>query len=381
MAKRSALPLALALLAVVAVAVGSRAWVGSRSGEAARPAAPEVARSSPTQADLTVPDAEAPVRSEAVVQQAPPPQPTPPTPKDPRFDNLRSSIQRYIKNQQEDRGLEVSGLLRSSSGAWNDVGRIVAGHVHVELVSVGGGAPATYEARLFRSDQASGEVAVGFAFRGVPQGTYQLCVSTTDNSRWTPAIQTVTPPVSSLEIWCEEETRASRLGFRVLDAATGAPIESYRAWSVRMDADAESGVHFHAGPLSLERPLETPFEWRLWADGYVPASGDQTAFVREADGRYVAEVLLKRGWGRRFVALGRDPTMRPLAGASIRLDGREVGRTAADGSLDVVLPEAPVEASASWGGLERAPEPIPPEGQAAGKAMVTVLVLRPPSGE
>jgi hypothetical protein len=166
---------------------------------------------------------------------------------------------------------------------------------------------------------------------------------------------------------------------RVLDARTLEPVADYTAWSIRTEVDPEAGVLFHAGPLELEQvPLDAAFRWRLWAEGYAPAAGDERAFSIEEEGRFLAEVRLERGFGRRFVLLGRDPAMRPLKGARLFLDGAPAGETDAEGALEVVLPAPPSAFSARWGALTAAGK-VPSDAAAALRAMTTVIVLEPPA--
>ena len=275
-------------------------------------------------------------------------------------------------------GLPVRGILRSQRGAWGDADRLVRGHLRLELLSQDDPGR-SFAASLAKRALDSGEEVIAFRFWGVGTGRYELTLSSTDHHRWSPARLELEPPVEDLEIWRLDDRDAIELAFRVLDARTGEPLEGYSAWSVRTEVGTESGVLFHAGPLKLQGvPPDAPFHWRLWATGYVPTGGDERDFLEEADGRWVAEVRLRPGWGRRFVALGRDPTMRPLPGARIALDGREVGRTDADGVLDVTLDAPPGAVEATWGALHLAPRPVPAAAEAAGRAQVSVLVLEAP---
>jgi hypothetical protein len=213
----------------------------------------------------------------------------------------------------------------------------------------------------------------------VPDGDYVLTASTIDAQRISPARLALRPPVGPLELWVVDDVQALALGFRVLDARTLEPVADYTAWSIRTEVDPEAGVLFHAGPLELEQvPLDAAFRWRLWAEGYAPAAGDQRAFSIEEDGRFLAEVRLERGFGRRFVLLGRDPAMRPLKGARLFLDGAPAGETDAEGALEVVLPAPPGAFSAQWGALAAAGK-VPSDAAAALRAMTTVIVLEPPA--
>ena len=370
------------LVAVGAGAVWFAAW-GDGARAQAEPGAPTATEGTPQEvrpdAQLTaaeaVPD---PPRREVEEPAAESPAPQPPS--------LESLVQSALAELdfgpldelqlQDPPGLRIAGRLRSQKGAWDDIERLLAGHVHIDLVSADERA-LTVQAQLSRREEASGEVVIAFEAR-VPEGSYDLTLSTTDHHRWFPTTMRVEAPVEDLEIWCHDDRDTIDLGFRVFDAETREPVEGFSVWSVRTEISEENGVLFHAGPLKLEGvPLDAPLTWRLWAPGYVPAQGDGRAFREEADGRWVAEVYLRAGWGRRFVALGRDPSMRPLAGARILVDGVEVGRTGPDGGLEVALEEPPGAVEASWGALALAPREVQPDGAVTRRAMISVLVLEP----
>jgi len=151
----------------------------------------------------------------------------------------------------------------------------------------------------------------------------------------------VTPPAEALEFLRYDQEDALPVVFRVFDAESKEPIEDFDAAHLQQTVSAENGVFMHAGPLAAESfPVDATFRWSLWASGYAPAFGDQSAF-REEEGRLIADVFLEPGWSRRFVVLGPDPTMRPLAGAEVLLDGESMGTTSADGSLTVRCDSAP----------------------------------------
>jgi hypothetical protein len=277
----------------------------------------------------------------------------------------------------------VRGRVRARSGAWTDLERLLAGHLRIELWPAAGldaaqedGAPPLCVARLERVDDPSGESWIGFALPPVPAGAWTLAVGSTEALRVVPARLELDVPSPPLDLWLQDDVATLALGFRVLDAETLAPVHGWTAWSVRTVASPDAGVLFHAAPLALDDvPLDAALAWRLWAPSYAPESGDERAFAAEEDGRWIAEVRLRRGWGRRFVALGRAPTMRPLRGARVELDGALAGATDAAGGLEVVRDAPPERYAISWEGL-RAEGAVPSDAAADGRARITVVVLR-----
>src|SRR5262249_46585761 len=97
-------------------------------------------------------------------------------------------------------------------------------------------------------------------------------------------------------------------------------------------------------PALARFPIGQPFRWRLDLEGYRTATGDEKAFAIEEtqDGRTrrIAEVDLVRGWGEVFRVSSKSKG-RPIAGATIVLDGRESGTTGGDGFVLVGAPERP----------------------------------------
>ena len=69
---------------------------------------------------------------------------------------------------------------------------------------------------------------------------------------------------------------------------------------------------------------------------------DLASFGPAADRTRVAEVALRKGWGKRVQVVGEVPgELRPIGGASIQLDGVFIGTTDARGILDVERESVP----------------------------------------
>jgi hypothetical protein len=230
----------------------------------------------------------------------------------------------------------ISGRLVTESGEWSEADHPALGSIVLDLVSVTRPRISRRGELVFAQDGS-----VGFLFEEVPEGNYELTLSTLDSLRWTPQSLPVTPPAEGIEFLRYDQDDALPIVFRVFDAESKEPIEDFDAAHLQQTVSAENGVFMHAGPLESESfAVDAGFRWSLWSRGYAPAFGDQSAFRKE-DGKLVTDVFLEPGWARRFVVLGPDPTMRPLAGAELLLDGESMGTTAADGSLTVQREAAP----------------------------------------
>jgi hypothetical protein len=229
---------------------------------------------------------------------------------------------------------DIRGILQSEVGAWSADDLPTVDSVVLDLVSTS--EPrirmrATIEAQ---ADESGGRW-LSFTFADVPRGEYELTLSSLDSYRWYPVSTFVSPPAEGIAFLRYDLDRTLPLAFRVLDAATGEPIERYTVRHLKTTVSDDNGVLLHTGPLEPDAfPVDAGFEWSLWADGYAPAFGDETSFAIEGE-RRVAEVRLARGWGARFLVLGGRGTKRPVQGATILLDGEIAGTTRDDGTLDV----------------------------------------------
>lgn len=284
---------------------------------------------------------------------------------------------------------DVRGRLRSESRAWPDLDALLQGGVTLELVQLEApeGPPLVLRADLEPSEEPDGEIVLAFAFENVPAGRYALELSSLGPYRWAPERLVVSPPATGLELLRHDADRAEAVAFRVLDAATGEPVEGWRAWRLRRTVSETAGVLLQAGQLDLEQAavdvIGGGLEWSLGADGYAPAFGDERAFEPGPDGTSgarVATVELQRGWATRFVVLGRDPDMRVLPGVEIELDGDVVGRTDADGSLVARRAALPERLTVRWRDwiVERGELVACDDADARLRGHVTPVVLRAP---
>lgn len=67
----------------------------------------------------------------------------------------------------------------------------------------------------------------------VPPGEYEIRLNVEDPHRWVGERSTATVPAVGVDFWCDDTGPHANLGFRVLEAASGEPIESCRvSWFV-----------------------------------------------------------------------------------------------------------------------------------------------------
>jgi hypothetical protein len=187
----------------------------------------------------------------------------------------------------------------------------------------------------------------------------------------------VTPPASGITFTRYDKDPRLTLEFKVSDAATGDPITSFQTRNIQLTPSADNGVFLQTGPLDVNAfPIDGRFRWSLWADGYAPAFGDETAFVREGDKR-IADVRLARGWSTALLVLVRDPQARQAAGARVLVDGHVVGTTGADGMLVVRAPSEPQSLQVELSGWHALSDPLQPFAgkTAAQRGQITVVMM------
>ncbi|MBI5364262.1 MAG: sigma-70 family RNA polymerase sigma factor [Planctomycetes bacterium] len=190
-----------------------------------------------------------------------------------------------------------------------------------------------------------GVPATRFAFRfpALPEGEYVVRAEAPGLHRWRPASVVARPGVDDLELVADGGAPARDLVLRAFDAESGAPIAHFQA---RVDVDpGREGAR--PGNLRATRkssillaalPLDAKLAWTIAAEGYVPALGDERAFLVEGD-HHVVRARLARGFGRRLVVL--DARGAPIAEARVLAGGEPRGITDAKGELELRLPAAP----------------------------------------
>jgi len=253
----------------------------------------------------------------------------------------------------------VEGLLTSRSGRYRGSGIVV-------LASTG------IDERLFfaavKWQERDGRQVCAFSFEEVPGGRYSLqFVACDDQLPWQPGEMEIDAPQADLRLECQDEVETTAFAVHAMDARTGEALARFTivhefdggpevvledvrpVRSVSPDeADFEWRLRFagmtwavRSGPAQIPRaPRGRALRWGLFAEGYAPAFGDQTAFI-EGDGRRTARVVLERGWGCRLRVVADDPARFPLGGVELWADGRAVAESTADGRLECRLETAP----------------------------------------
>ncbi|MCP3917733.1 MAG: sigma-70 family RNA polymerase sigma factor [bacterium] len=168
-----------------------------------------------------------------------------------------------------------------------------------------------------------------FAFEDVPSGDYVLWAhSVMDCFAWSPTQHAVRPPASGLELVCLDDAPTAHLSFRVLDAETGAKLDSFHlSYSANGALEMGIGMSTDAAHL-LDVPTDGSLDWAVGADGYATAFGTLADFTSGGSFR-TAEVQLERGWRARIQAVAPDGAA--VSGVSITVDGTRVATTDEDG--------------------------------------------------
>jgi hypothetical protein len=183
-----------------------------------------------------------------------------------------------------------------------------------------------------------------FAFEDLPAGRYEIVVRDKGYLRWDPDRATVSPPSAETSILVLDDQPNADFVFRVRDADSGAELTGGQV-SLQVRGGSPPWTRLRPdAPVLARYPTDRPFRWRLDLEGYRTATGDEKAFTIEEtkDGRTrrIAEIDLLRGWGEVFRVAAKARN-RPIAGATIVLDGKDAGTTGNDGFVLVTSPEKP----------------------------------------
>jgi hypothetical protein len=270
----------------------------------------------------------------------------------------------------------IRGELLREGGPWTQETLPKTGSVMLDLVPVGG--PSwSRRAELSTERDAAGGLHLRFSFDALPRGEYELTLSSLSAWRWNPSTLRVTPPVDNVTFLRYDLDRTSQLVFKVTDRASGEAIETFQVRALSLTPSQENGVFLHTGPLETSAvPDDARFQWSLWAEGYRPAFGDESAFVRRG-GQRIAELALDRGWATKVLVLVRDPLAKPAAHAEVELDGRPQGYTGPDGMLALAAPKPPERLAVRLPGWRMANDPLQAYNgkNASQRGQVTIVML------
>lgn len=270
----------------------------------------------------------------------------------------------------------IRGVLVSESGPWTAGSLPKHNMVMIELVAVAAPHASRFGVLEPRPD-AHGNIELTFAFEDVLEGEYDLALSALGNWRWAPLSLRVRPPLDGVTFTRYDKDPALKLRFEVIDAELGSRLESIQARRIRITPSIDAGVFLHTGPFETDDvPLDARFTWSVWADGFAPAFGDETAFVRGDDAR-IAHIELERGWSTEILALVRDPEARQARGAEVLVDGRRAGFTDGNGLLVVRAPARPATLEVRLSGWKSRANPLEPYAgkSAAERGHVTIVML------
>ena len=270
----------------------------------------------------------------------------------------------------------IRGELQRESGPWTAETLPKPNTVMIDLVPTDG-QRWSRRAEITSEPDEHGNVRLRFEFDRLPRGEYELTLSSLAAFRWSPVSMRVSPPIENVLFVRYDLDRATALVFHVRDAQTGATIETFDVRSLQLTPLRDNGVFLHTGPFETKSvPEQARFQWSLSAEGYRPAFGDETAFVRQG-GERVASVQLERGWATKVLVLLRDPAAKPAARAEVWLDGRSQGFTDENGTLVLSAPKPPEKLEVRYAGWKMSNDPLQPyNGKAAAqRGQVTIVML------
>jgi hypothetical protein len=270
----------------------------------------------------------------------------------------------------------IRGELLREGGAWTEATLPPRGSVLIDLVPLAG-PKLSRRAELASEPDGRGGIRLRFEFADLPRGEYELTLSSLAAWRWHPTTLRVSPPIDNVTFLRYDLDRCSPLSFHVTDRASGRALESYELRTLQLTPSQDNGVFLHTGPLPTEAvPEDARFQWSLWSEGYRPAFGDESAFVRQGAAR-VAEIALEQGWATKALVLMRDPTLKPAFRAEVWLDGRPAGLTDRDGMLAVLADEPPAKFEVRLPGWHMTNDPLQPYNgkSAAQRGQVTIVIL------
>ena len=210
--------------------------------------------------------------------------------------------------------------------------------------AAGSGEPPPRQTSAVTWSTVEGRRVGAFAFEDLPAGRYELVVRDKGYLRWDPDRAVVPSPSTDAGFLVLDDQPNADFVFRVHDADTGAEVRGGEV-SMQVRGGSPPWVRLRPdAPVLARFPIDRQFRWRLDVEGYRTATGDEKAFAIEEtkDGRTrrIAEVAVLRGWGEVFRVAAKARN-RPLAGATVVLDGKEAGTTGNDGLVLVTAPEKP----------------------------------------
>lgn len=173
-----------------------------------------------------------------------------------------------------------------------------------------------------------------FAFDDLPPGRWRLSVGENDWYEWEPRRQDVEAPLDGVQFRVHDSVPVADLVFDPTDEV-GARLLDFE---VRIVGGGETRVErAWKPPLVLPAfPVQKSLRWRIDAPGRAAVFGDWDSLSplvavqgREQRG---AKPVLARGWAQLYRVV-RSDNKRPIENAQAMVDGREAGRTDAQGRV------------------------------------------------
>ena len=195
-----------------------------------------------------------------------------------------------------------------------------------------------------------------FFFEDVPAGRLELSLFPLDGRAWEPRTVELDAPAEGLAFTCDDAAPQVTYHFEVHDAATGEPLEEFRAIFRAEGWWNPEGLLLAPGvPAAMVSP-DSSFTWMVYQPGYRPRYG---ALPREVEGDVLSIPLeLEPGWGAElwlrdargggdrpeldtWTTMARVHQAPPVSGEEIRADGVALGQSDANGVFRVSLDAEP----------------------------------------
>jgi len=197
---------------------------------------------------------------------------------------------------------------------------------------------------------------LAFFFEDVPVGHLELSLFPLDGRAWAPRTVELDGPAEGLAFTCDDAAPPVTYHFEVEDAATGEPLEEFRAVFRADGWWNPEGLLLAPGVPAAKVSPDTSFTWMVYQPGYRPRYGElpgeveasQLTICLELEPGWGAELWLRdaRGGGDRpeldtWVTMARVHQAPPVGGVEILADGVALGRSDAEGVFRVSLDEEP----------------------------------------
>ncbi|MBL8859092.1 MAG: hypothetical protein JNL28_11335 [Planctomycetes bacterium] len=270
----------------------------------------------------------------------------------------------------------IRGFLVREGGPWTSENVPDGNTVMLDLVSANA-ERVDYRGLIAGREGPDGALELTFTFDDLPEGPYELTLSSIGNRRWAPTALNVHCPTDGIVFTCYDKDAVIPLALEVFDAANGEPLLDFEARMIQITPSRDNGVFLHTGPLVAgPLPLDARVSWSIRAPGYATAFGNETAFERSADKRTL-RVGLVRGWCTQVLVLARDPTAVQARGAEVIVDGERAGFTDSNGLLVVHRALEPRSMVVKLSGWKPAHDPLASFGRYGReqRAGVTVVML------